>query len=53
MQKESVIFRNPDLASQDEKAAEPMKIWKDDGKLDMGIEGVWARRAPGVTDFWA
>lgn len=35
-----------------EYEGEPIVTWKDDGKLDMGIEGVWARRAPGVTDYW-
>ena len=55
LQAESIIFRNP--PSSDPKnptstfVGEPQVTWKDDGREDMGIEGVWARRAPGVTDY--
>jgi hypothetical protein len=44
--KESIIFRDPATASE-----EPGVTWKDDGREDMGIEGVWARRAPQITDY--
>ncbi|KAL8278110.1 hypothetical protein RQP46_009434 [Phenoliferia psychrophenolica] len=51
---ESIIFRNPPSAdSQDPVTTfigEPSVTWKTDGEEDMGIEGVWARRAPGITD---
>ncbi|KAK3904708.1 apoptosis-inducing factor A [Staphylotrichum tortipilum] len=40
----NVIFRNPDVK---EGATEPVIKLKDDGREDMGIEGVWMRR--GVT----
>ncbi|KAK4705113.1 apoptosis-inducing factor 2, partial [Phenoliferia sp. Uapishka_3] len=52
---ESIIFINP--PSSDPKdplntfVGEPTVTWKDDGREDMGIEGVWERRAPGVKDF--
>ncbi|KAI5480644.1 hypothetical protein MNV49_007571 [Pseudohyphozyma bogoriensis] len=53
--KESIIFRNPKSSSRDDPTGtfigEPTFFMKDDGKEDMGIEGVWARRAPGVTDY--
>lgn len=48
---ESVVFRNPAPG-----ADEPWIKHRDDGKLDMGVEGVWERRAPGLvqteTDYW-
>lgn len=40
-------FRNP--SSEDE---EPWFEFDDDGKLDVGCEGRWAERAPGVEDYW-
>lgn len=40
----SVIFRNPRAAGE-----EPVIMHKDDGKFDMGIDGVWARRGADVT----
>ncbi|KAG8627193.1 hypothetical protein KVT40_004676 [Elsinoe batatas] len=39
----SVVFRNP--ASQSE---EPYIWHRDDGRLDMGIQGVWDRRGGGI-----
>ncbi|GAA6003325.1 NAD(P)/FAD-dependent oxidoreductase [Rhodotorula paludigena] len=50
---ESIIFRNPRSDGVDEQGeprwvGEPEVMWKDDGKEDMGIEGVWARRLPGL-----
>ncbi|GAA5924966.1 hypothetical protein JCM1841_005381 [Sporobolomyces salmonicolor] len=51
--RESVIFRNPSsrhTASGDvEWEGEPEVVWKDDGREDMGIEGVWERRVPGFV----
>ncbi|GEM11249.1 amid-like NADH oxidoreductase [Rhodotorula toruloides] len=42
--RESVIFRNPP-----DVGGEPTMIWKDDGREDMGIRGVWERRLPGFA----
>ncbi|KAK3346141.1 hypothetical protein B0T25DRAFT_462460 [Lasiosphaeria hispida] len=42
----NVIFRNPDTAAG---ATEPFINLKDDGRADMGIEGVWERRGVTVT----
>jgi NADH dehydrogenase FAD-containing subunit len=42
----SVIFRNPSAASNHE----PVVMHKDDGKLDMGIDGVWARRGADIAN---
>ncbi|KAF2647320.1 putative amid-like NADH oxidoreductase [Lophiostoma macrostomum CBS 122681] len=42
----SVIFQNPSAASNDE----PAVLNQDDGSLDMGIDGVWARRGAGVMN---
>ncbi|KAL5412899.1 hypothetical protein PMIN04_009637 [Paraphaeosphaeria minitans] len=42
----SVIFRNPLLGSDDR----PVVMHKDDGLLDMGIDGVWARRGADVSN---
>lgn len=39
----SVIFRNP-RQDGSEGSEEPVVMHKDDGKFDMGIDGVWARR---------
>ncbi|KAI8938462.1 hypothetical protein NX059_004355 [Plenodomus lindquistii] len=39
----SVIFRNP------KDGEEPMIMPKDDGKFDMGIDGVWKRRGADIT----
>jgi apoptosis-inducing factor 2 len=39
----SVIFRNPVA-----EGGEPMIMWKDDGRLDMGIDDVWKRRGGGL-----
>lgn len=55
MQAESIVFRNP--PSTDPKdplntfVGEPTVMWKDDGAEDMNFRNVWARRAPGVTDY--
>lgn len=57
---ESIIFRNPPSTDPSRPLetfeGEPMLRWRDDGKLDMGIEGVWERRAPGFVkseeDYW-
>lgn len=38
----NVIFRNPA-----KEGAEPVVTHKDDGRLDMGIDGVWTRRGGG------
>jgi NADH dehydrogenase FAD-containing subunit len=43
----SVIFRNP--VAQGE---EPTIMWKDDGKLDLGIERVWGSRGADVQKAW-
>ena len=40
----SVIFRNP-LPGGDE----PVIKHKDDGRFDMGIDGVWARRGADIS----
>ena len=42
----SVVFSNPAVGS-----SEPMIKNKDDGRLDMGIEGVWSRRGGGVDAY--
>ncbi|KAK4038061.1 putative FAD binding protein [Parachaetomium inaequale] len=42
----NVIFRNPNTAAGD---TEPFVNLKDDGREDMGIEGVWVRRGVVVT----
>ncbi|KZM20096.1 flavin adenine dinucleotide binding [Ascochyta rabiei] len=44
----SVIFRNP---TQDgsEGSEEPVIMHKDDGKFDMGIDGVWARMGADIS----
>ena len=42
----SVIFRDPSLASNNE----PVITHKDDGKLDMGIDRIWARRGADITN---
>ncbi|KAJ4311858.1 hypothetical protein N0V94_007733 [Neodidymelliopsis sp. IMI 364377] len=44
----SVIFRNP-RNDGSEGADEPVVMHKDDGKFDMGIDGVWARRGADIT----
>ncbi|SCV74527.1 BQ2448_7556 [Microbotryum intermedium] len=57
---ESVIFRNPPSTNPDDVLGsfegDPVIMMKDDGKKDMGIEGVWERRAPGLVkeekDYW-
>jgi NADH dehydrogenase FAD-containing subunit len=41
----SVVFRNPVGG-----AGEPMVMAKEDGRMDMGIDGVWARRGADVAD---
>jgi len=41
-----MIFRNPDTANG---ATEPFVNMKEDGALDMNIEGVWARRGVKAT----
>lgn len=43
----SVIFRNP-RADGSEGGEEPVVMHKDDGRFDMGIDGVWARRGADV-----
>lgn len=42
----SVVFGNPAVGS-----SEPMIKNKDDGRLDMGIEGVWTGRGGGVDAY--
>ncbi|PKS05406.1 hypothetical protein jhhlp_008782 [Lomentospora prolificans] len=42
----NMIFRNPDTANG---ATEPFVNMKDDGAMDMNIEGVWARRGVKAT----
>ena len=42
----SVIFRNPAA-----EGAEPGITMKDDGTLDMGIQGVWKRRGGGLDAY--
>jgi NADH dehydrogenase FAD-containing subunit len=44
----SVIFRNP-RGDGGEGSEEPVVMHKDDGKFDMGIDGVWARRGADIT----
>lgn len=44
----SVIFRNPRNDGSKE-GEQPVIMNKDDGKFDMGIDGVWARRGADVT----
>ncbi|BGP03802.1 hypothetical protein JCM10021v2_007550 [Rhodotorula toruloides] len=47
--RESVIFRNPPQSASGEWDGEPVVLWKDDGREDMGIRGVWERRLPGFA----
>ncbi|KAJ8291484.1 Fe-regulated protein 8 [Rhodotorula toruloides] len=47
--RESVIFRNPPQSPAGEWEGEPTVLWKDDGREDMGIRGVWERRLPGFA----
>ncbi|GAA5870513.1 hypothetical protein JCM1840_004787 [Sporobolomyces johnsonii] len=51
--RESIIFRDPPSrrtpSGEVEWEGEPEVMWKDDGKEDMGIEGVWERRVPGFV----
>ncbi|KDE07188.1 hypothetical protein MVLG_02588 [Microbotryum lychnidis-dioicae p1A1 Lamole] len=57
---ESVIFRNPPSTNPEDVLGsfegDPVIVVKDDGKKDMGIEGVWQKRAPGLVksqeDYW-
>ena len=42
----SVVFINPAPGS-----SEPVVKDKDDGRLDMGIDGVWTRRGGGLDAF--
>ena len=42
----SVVFRNPP-----EGTTEPVIMDKDDGTLDMGIQGVWKRRGGGLDAY--
>lgn len=44
----SVIFRNP-RGDGSEGGEEPVAMHKDDGKFDMGIDGVWARRGADIA----
>lgn len=44
----SVIFRNP-RKDGSEGSEEPVAMHKDDGRFDMGIDGVWARRGADIT----
>lgn len=44
----SVIFRNPRQDGSD-GSEDPVIMHKDDGKFDMGIDGVWARRGADIT----
>ena len=44
----SVIFRNSNVA---EGGTEPVITMKDDGTLDMGIQGVWKRRGGGLDAY--
>jgi NADH dehydrogenase FAD-containing subunit len=44
----SVIFRNP-RRDGSEEGEEPVIMYKDDGKFDMGIDGVWARRGADIS----
>ncbi|BGP35690.1 hypothetical protein JCM10296v2_007542 [Rhodotorula toruloides] len=47
--RESVIFRNPPQSAAGDREGEPTVLWKDDGREDMGIRGVWERRLPGFA----
>ncbi len=43
------MIRNPPRDGAGAFVGEPTLFWKEpDGKVDMGIEGVWGRRAPGL-----
>ncbi|OXG77339.1 oxidoreductase [Cryptococcus neoformans var. grubii Br795] len=44
---QNIVFRNPNTAGGD---TEPSYRFRDDGKPDMGIEDVWARRGVVVND---
>ncbi|KAF3007889.1 hypothetical protein E8E13_010989 [Curvularia kusanoi] len=44
----SVIFRNPRGDGSEEGDA-PVIMHKDDGRFDMGIDGVWARRGADIS----
>lgn len=44
----SVIFRNP-KGDGSEGSEVPVIMHKDDGKFDMGIDGVWARRGADIS----
>ena len=44
----SVIFRNP-RRDGSEGSEEPVVMHKDDGKFDMGIDGVWVRRGADIS----
>ncbi|KAL1876729.1 hypothetical protein Plec18167_005137 [Paecilomyces lecythidis] len=44
--KKNVIFRDPNVA---EGETEPTIMWKDDGREDMGVEGIWKRMGMEVT----
>lgn len=44
----SVIFRNP-RQDGSEGSEDPVIMHKDDGKFDMGIDGVWARRGADIN----
>lgn len=46
--KKSVIFRNPREDGSNE-GEQPVIMHKDDGKFDMAIDGVWARRGADLT----
>lgn len=47
--KESVVIRNPPRDESGAYVGEPTLFWKEpDGRVDLGIEGVWGRRAPGL-----
>jgi len=47
--KESVVIRNPPRDDAGAFVGEPTLFWKEPtGTVDMGIEGVWARRATGL-----
>lgn len=48
--KESVVIRNPPRDASGAYVGEPTLFWKEPtGREDMGIEGVWERRAPGLA----
>ena len=44
----SVVFRNP-RGDGSEGSEEPVIMHKDDGKFDMGIDGVWAKRGADIS----